>query len=165
MVEDRIFRLGEIVKIFGCKPHIVIHLIELGLIIPFENVKGRGKSRGYSFKNVVEIGIFLLLNKLNISHERIRVILRSIDEYTGFHCENLTFLSVIGMFDPGPEFVSLHINTWSKEGKEATPQEFLKRSVASWKKDKHVTDDDFALYVVLELRNVIKNILTKISGL
>ena len=164
MFEDRIFRLNEVVKIFGCKPHTIIHLIELGLIVPFENVKGRGKSRGYSFKNIVEIGIFLSLNKLSIAYERIRQILRSFDEFD-IHYENFTFLSVVGMFDPGPEFVSLDINMLSKEGKEATPQEFLKRSINQRKKDRDVTDDDFALYVILELRNLIRHIITKIERL
>jgi len=70
MEEDRVFRLTEIVKIFGINRHLVINLVQRRILKPLKDVRGRGKSRLYSYANLVQLGVFLHLTKLSISYGR-----------------------------------------------------------------------------------------------
>ena len=78
MSAERTFTLSDIVKIYNVRRHFVIHLVEKGIVKPLVDAKGRGKSRRYSYSNALEIGIFLHLNALNISHEQAHSILGSV---------------------------------------------------------------------------------------
>ena len=93
----RIFNLTEIVKIFLgiINRHFVIHLVEKKIVKPFRDAKGRGKSRGYSYLNVLQIGVFIELTKFKLSWEKAAVILSIIEKQYGF-LEEVLYVSIIG---------------------------------------------------------------------
>jgi DNA-binding transcriptional MerR regulator len=72
----------DILKIFPrVKARTMISWSERGLIQPLQDASGRGSSRVYSYKNLIEIGIISQLLQYGISFSQILLIMRS-DEMT-----------------------------------------------------------------------------------
>lgn len=100
MDTNKTFKLTEIVKIFNIKRHFVIHLVERDIIKPLLDMKGRGKSRVYSYKNLIEIGIFIYLNKLDLSYEMANRILKIVSEYLeNYPKYPVPYIKVVGLLD------------------------------------------------------------------
>jgi DNA-binding transcriptional MerR regulator len=128
MYKDRIFKLSELSRIFGVNRHLIINLVERGIISPLEDATGRGRSRLYSYANVVQIGIFLQLTKLNLSYSRashLLSIVKSMIARESF--EGLHYICVVGFV--GGE--SQELNIFESPGKKISPEEAL-AAVKSW---------------------------------
>ncbi len=67
--------MGKIAKMFNINRHFILHLVDTGIIKPVYDVRGRGKVRLYSYVNLIEIGLFIQLTKLNLSHNKISILL------------------------------------------------------------------------------------------
>jgi len=69
----KIFKPAEVAAIFefeNVNRHFFIHLAETKVIRPMRDSRGRGKSREYSYLNLLEIGIFIYLTKFKVSYEK-----------------------------------------------------------------------------------------------
>ena len=59
--------LGQIQDILGTPQHVLIHLCEKGVIVPdFSDTEGRGRSRLFSQRNLLEFAIALHIRKFQI---------------------------------------------------------------------------------------------------
>jgi len=69
----KIFKPAEVAAIFefeNVNRHFFIHLAERKVIRPMRDSRGRGKSREYSYLNLLEIGIFIYLTRFKVSYEK-----------------------------------------------------------------------------------------------
>jgi hypothetical protein len=73
------FRLSEIVQNFKIKKSFILNLVNLGIIKPFRDVKGRGRVRGYSFWNVMQVLLFASLAQMEVSYSAAKDILESLE--------------------------------------------------------------------------------------
>jgi DNA-binding transcriptional MerR regulator len=159
VITERTFKLTEITRIFGVKQHFIIHLVETGIIKPLEDVKGRGKSRIYSYTNLVEIGVFTYLNQLHISYDKAKNILGLMHEYLEVSPQNIHYVSVIGFLSRKPEteiYVTLN-------PKKLSAGEYLTQSIARLNKSTFITESDFVYYFVIDVRNIINSINVSIE--
>jgi DNA-binding transcriptional MerR regulator len=154
----RTYKLNEITQLFDIKRHFIIHLVEKGIIEPLVDAKGRGKSRIYSYKNLIEIGIFIYLNKLDLSYEMagrvISKLKKAIKHYSKETIETMPYISILGGLD-GRINISL---TKIPIDTPHSPKDFLVRPS---KKD--ISSGEFAYYFVIDIRNIITYINRKIS--
>ncbi len=68
MVADREFTLTEVGRILDVPQHRLIHLVEKGAVVPdLSQAHGRGTSRRFSARNLLEFAIALELRKATIS--------------------------------------------------------------------------------------------------
>lgn len=160
--ENKTFKLSDITKIFNIKRHFVIHLVETGIIKPFKDAKGRGKSRIYSYKNLIQIGIFIHLNKLELSYEMIRNVLVEVDNLMKYHTnsiETFTYICVLG-------FLNGEIHMYGRYDlfpNETLPEEFLSKCVNDHIKEKGIKKNTFAYYFILDLANIKAYIDSKVT--
>lgn len=64
------FTVSQVAEILGCDP---TDIAQIGQIIPPDNPgRGKGTRSKYSFKNLVEVQIFRLLNQFGVPRKRIR---------------------------------------------------------------------------------------------
>ena len=128
MHKDRTFKLSELSRIFGVNRHLIINLVERGIIRPLEDAIGRGRSRLYSYANVLQIGIFLQLTNLNLSYSRashLLSIVKSMIARESF--EGLYYICVVGFV--GGE--SQELNIFQSPEKKIDPEEAL-AAIRSW---------------------------------
>lgn len=165
MDKTKTFKLSEITKIFGVKRHFIIHLVEAGIIKPLMDAKGRGKSRKYSYENLIQIGVFIYLNKLKLSYGMAKSILSHLygPPFGGqTAAEMVIYICVIGLAS-GEMKVDVcmgHIRG------ESEPGEYLADRI-QWKahKDKSIRKEDFVYYYILDvhnIRNYIDSMIRKI---
>jgi DNA-binding transcriptional MerR regulator len=76
----RLFRVSEIVRLFGISRHFISWLVQTRIIVPFQDTKGRGRAKLFSYGNLLEIATFIHLNGLGWSHEAIRGILKAVSK-------------------------------------------------------------------------------------
>jgi hypothetical protein len=162
--KDRVFKLTEITKIFNINRHFVIHLVETQVILPLKDIKGRGQSRSYSYVNVLEIGIFIYLKKLDISHDRAGQILAALRPYLPGPINVLSYISIIGFLDETKpqSYIDVDIRH------NLSLEQFLKKAIKvnrEMKLDRGILGDDFAYYFILDVRNIIRYIDSKITKL
>ena len=157
---QKTYKLSEIIKIFDIKRHFIIHLVEKKIIKPLVDAKGRGKSRIYSYRNLVEIGIFIYLNKLEVSYNIAKQILLGIKAHDSDRWEWLSYISIIGFIN-GEYFLSINI----ARGPEAitiSPGECLALDMEGEVSRKK---EDYAYYFILDVKNIVAFINEKISTL
>lgn len=119
MDRERIFNLTKVVKIFAgsINRHFVIHLVEKKIIKPFRDVKGRGKSRGYSYLNVLQIGIFFELTKFKLSWEKAAVIVAIMEKQYGF-LTGVLYIAIIGYVGEKKDDVFIY-GSFGHKGKQS----------------------------------------------
>lgn len=156
------YKLSEITRIFEIKRHFVIHLVEKGIIEPLVDVKGRGKSRLYSYNNLVEIGIFIYLNNLNLSYEMATRILNNISKHIKHHTEEtietMPYICVLGFLDGGMDITVTEPTRFFSD--KLSPEAFLSKMIknAIEERDDITSIDDFAYYFVLDVKNIVSYI-------
>lgn len=161
---NRTFKLTKIVKIFNVKRHFIINLVETGIIKPLVDAKGRGKSRQYSYNNLLEIGIFIYLNKLDLSYEMARRVLNEISDMLKYHpkekIETIPYISVLGFLN-GKIDITASVELFPDV---LSPEHFLSNRIADMLRRKKVTSiADFAYYFVLDVRNISSYINSQIE--
>ena len=73
---DKPLPLGQIQDILNVPQHVLIHLCEKGVILPdFSDTKGRGQSRLFSKRNLLEFAIALHIRQFQIPVMATRVII------------------------------------------------------------------------------------------
>ena len=73
---DKPFTLGQIQGILNTSQHVLIHLCEKKVILPdFSDTKGRGQSRLFSKRNLLEFAIALHIRQFQIPVMATRVII------------------------------------------------------------------------------------------
>lgn len=161
--EKRTFKLNEITKLFDIKRHFVIHLVEMGIITPLFDVRGRGKSRIYSYKNLLEIGIFIYLTHLRLSYEIARYILGQMSEFLKGYSKSDSFVTpyicVLGFLDGKSK---IHFS-FDVRRDTLSPQDFLSRLIQEEIKNKDIKLSDFAYYFIIDIKNIRYLIDSKIS--
>ena len=184
---SKTFKLSEITKIFDIKRHFVIHLVEKGIIKPLVDVKGRGKSRLYSLKNLIEIGIFIYLTKLDLSYEmasRVLSVLKHLTwietndpgsplmKYVEAHEDQtvatkqvaesakiVPYISVLGFLN-GKIDISVAIELYPDE---TTPENFLSKRIKEVIAEKKVKSiADLAYYFIVDVKNIVSYIYSRI---
>lgn len=162
---QKTYKLSEITRIFDIKRHFVIHLVEKGIIEPLVDVKGRGKSRLYSYNNLVEIGIFVYLNKLDLSYEMASSILRNISKHIKYHTEEvletMPYICVLGFLGGGMDITAVADLFPDKLSPEAFLSKMIKDVIGE--RDDITSVDDFAYYFVLDVKNIVSYINYRIT--
>lgn len=163
MDADRTFKLSEITKIFNVKRHFIIRLVETGIIKPFQDAKGRGKSRAYSYENLIEIGIFIHLNKLDLSHEMASLVLSLARRFGGSFAKDekgVVYICITG-FVRGEMKVQASLGFF--DGGHEEPGEYLMHvQDAAIKSNQDIKENDFASYFILDVRNIRKYVNSRI---
>lgn len=168
---NRTFKLTDIVKIFDVKRHFIINLVETGVIKPLIDAKGRGKSRRYSYNNILEIGIFIYLNKLDLSYEMARRVLNKLSEAIKNHpkrtIETVPYIGVFGFLNGKIKIDiniigSRHID-FESFVKESLPGHYLMGHISTMIEEKKVNIHDFAYYFILDVRNISSYIHSRIE--
>ena len=77
------FMPKDVASILGVKPHFIINLVEKKMIVPAINICGRGKTRQYSYDNIVQIYLFKQLSICGISHHKISKIINCFTDDRG----------------------------------------------------------------------------------
>jgi len=165
LYKNKTFKLTEITKIFHVNRHFIIHLVEVGIIKPVVDRRGRGKSRSYSYINLIEIGIFIYLKKLDISYDRARKLLLTLRDYLIEHVDMLSYVSEIGYLSGGEPMGYIDLDF---QADKLTPEDFLKKAITAEMRtptDKGIKKSDFAYYFILDVRNIIAYIDSEISKL
>lgn len=163
------FKLSEITKIFPVKRHFVIHLVEKKRIKPKVDAKGRGKSRLYSYRNLIEIGIFLYLTKIDMSHDKASEIMKLMVEFyfdapIGYKASEGDFLSTAAVpsFDSFIKYVN-HLPYFCVLG-------LLNGDIESFVPDNKFYDrlsfwfdkSDYAFYYIVDVKNIVSYINARI---
>lgn len=162
MNTNKTFKLVDITKLFNIKRHFVIHLVEKRIIQPLQDARGRGKSRTYSYRNLIEIGIFIYLNKLELSYKIAREILLSIKALESSRLERISYISVIGLIN-GDYFLSVRSARGSK-AKTISPEECLILDIKGKLSDgKDNKKEGFAYYFIIDVKNIIAFVNERIS--
>lgn len=173
-MENRAFKLAEIIKIFDIKQHFVIHLVETGVIKPLEDARGRGKSRRYSYLNLVEIGIFTQLTKLKISHvaaAQLIEAIRGISMSEPRTIKKIPYIHVMGLL-AGEKIITFPLPF--SQDRESSPgkslDEFIKAELIKTEgdellKQKKRQRTDFSYYFILDVKNIIAYINERIRAL
>ena len=165
LVLQTTYKLSEITRIFDIKRHFVIHLVEKGIIEPLLDVKGRGKSRLYSYNNLVEIGIFVYLNKLNLSYEMAARVLNNISKHIKYHTEEtietMPYICVLGFLGGGMDITAV-VELFPDK---LSPEAFLAKRIKNVieERDDITRIDDFAYYFVLDVKNIVSYINYRIT--
>ena len=170
-MEKRTFKLSEVSKIFNIKRHFVIRLVETGVIKPFEDIRGRGKSRQYSYENLIEIGIFLHLNRLKISHAMAASIVQYFrDNWGGFQLdealkdilESISYISVFGFLN-GETQTLAKIDLYPPR---VTPEEAIRFLVKSTiEEGRGINKQSFAYYFLVDVKNIVDYVNKRIETL
>jgi hypothetical protein len=139
-------------------------LVEKGIIKPLVDAKGRGKSRIYSYKNLLEIGIFIYLNKLDLSYKMAGRVLSKLGDMIEYHpkeiIETMPYICVLGYLD-GEIDITAMVELFPDE---FSPEDFLSRRVREEIKSKEdISLADFAYYFIVDVRNITAYINRKIS--
>jgi len=72
---EKVWTLSEAARILAQAPHRLIYLCEKGVVIPdFGDAAGRGSSRGFSARNILEFAVAMKLRDLTIPVTPIRAI-------------------------------------------------------------------------------------------
>ena len=98
MEKQKVFTMKDLMRIFGVKKHFILRIVETGIIQPLKDARGRGRSRIYSWENVLQFGIFIELSKLQIAYDGIRWILGQVKknlETKRQSIDDLRYISVI----------------------------------------------------------------------
>ena len=173
-MENRTFKLTEITRIFDIKQHFVIHLVETGVIKPLEDARGRGKSRHYSYLNLVEIGIFIQLTKLKISHTAAAQLIeaiRGISRGEPKTIEKIPYIHIMGLLN-GEKTITFPFPF--SQDRESSPgkslDEFIKAELIKIEgdellKQKRLQRTDFSYYFILDIKNIIAHINERIRAL
>lgn len=161
MAIDRTFNLTDIVRILDVKRHFVIHLVETGIIKPLQDVRGRGKSREYSFKNLIEIGIFFHLSRMGLAYETIRMILEKFNKFIE-SCRQpidaLYYISILGYVEPANRISITDYWRLDEETQKISPEEFLAQSIQREAEEFGSKREDFSFYLILDVSNIRRNI-------
>ncbi len=82
MLKESALTLKQIQLKLGVEQHVLIHLCEKGVIEPeFEQTKGRGQWRKFSYKNLFEFAVALELRKYEVSVSTIAVIIKLLSSF------------------------------------------------------------------------------------
>lgn len=172
---EETFNLTEIVKIFEghINRHFVIHLVERKIIAPLRDVKGRGKSRKYSYQNLLQIGVFIYLTKFKLSYEKAMTILAAIENEYGL-LEDVFYVCVIGFLGHTEEvylygdsedrtkvrlvaiddLLSDHIDFSDYKNISPIEEGFIPIINYLLKKEPEMKDKNFAYCFILNIRNI-----------
>ena len=155
---EKTFKLSEITRILRIKKHFVIHLVEMGIVKPLLDVKGRGKSRVYSYRNLIEIGIFVHLTQSALPYEIVRRVTNKLGDllkdYPRETIETIPYISVLGLLDGRIQItaaVELFPDTLS-------PEDFLRKQVHDEMKEKGLKASDFSYYFIIDVKNISRSI-------
>ena len=90
--------LGQIQDILDTPQHVLIHLCEKGVIVPdFSDTEGRGRSRLFSRRNLLEFAIALHIRKFQIPvivTKAIIVLLKKFEEKVQRKVDNFSLLNL-----------------------------------------------------------------------
>lgn len=161
-MEERTFKLNEIVKIFDVKQHFVINLVQTGIIKPLKNARGRGKSRHYSYVNLIEIGVFIHLNQLNLSYAMATRILNSLHDIWEVDPKTISYICVLGFLN-GELYPLARTNLFPDKISPEEAVKFLIKSAMEEKKG--VNQADFSYYFIIDVKNIVNYINKRISAL
>ena len=96
--EEKTFTLGKIQEILDTPQHTLIHLCEKGVIVPdFSDAEGRGKSRRFSMRNLVEFAVVLHIRKFQIpvlTTRAIMIVLKKIEDRVQKDVPNFSILDM-----------------------------------------------------------------------
>ena len=67
MIVEGVWTLSEVARLFGQPQHRLIHLCEKGVVrADFEEARGRGSSRRFSRRNLLQLAVALKLRELMV---------------------------------------------------------------------------------------------------
>jgi len=181
MENERSFRLKEIVKIFGISRHLVINLVQRRILKPLKDARGRGSSRLYSYSNLVQLGVFLHLTKLNISYGRASQLLSIIKSMEGRgSLEGLHYIGVVGFTTGESQEVNVFRDYTPEEALSATIKFFTIPTTDAISRTEHnvpvmapspieiktsIKKDRMSYYFLVDVKNIKKYIDSKIQEL
>lgn len=162
---DKTFRPTEVCKALDIKKNFLISIVEKGVITPFQDAKGRGNRRLYSFRNVVEVGLFVYLTKLPLPHSMAARILQDIREYvdTTLSFEGLSYVLITGR-------LSGEVDMWgeprSLNKERDRPGAFLTQYLdAEARMRPDVSHSDYCFYYIFDVANVIEFVKKRVRDL